>query len=59
MSEITLEDHLDEICPKCKEKHNSDWKFEFDTFKTYTILTCDKCEYKIFKKTSQMTCGKI
>lgn len=55
MSEITLEEHLEEICPKCKKTHNANWQIEFDTFLTYTMQKCEHCNYKIFKKTEIMT----
>ncbi|MCF7866968.1 hypothetical protein K9L67_05485 [Candidatus Woesearchaeota archaeon] len=52
MKEITLEDHLDELCPRCGKEHESNWELEHDSFKTYTVITCDDCNYKIFKKTT-------
>lgn len=51
MTDLTLEDHLDEICPRCGKEHKAKWDLEHDNFRTYTIIKCEDCSYKIFKKT--------
>jgi hypothetical protein len=46
----TLEDHLDEFCPVCKQKHGADWKAEFEHFICYKRQECSSCGYVLFKK---------
>ncbi|MGV8169170.1 MAG: hypothetical protein ACP5N3_03890 [Candidatus Nanoarchaeia archaeon] len=50
MVHTSLEDHIEEACPKCGKKHESDWKLEIDNRHHYIIQTCSECSYKIFTK---------
>ena len=59
MDHFTLEEHLENICPKCGKEHDSKWEFEFYEMKSYMKLTCETCNYKVFKKTEYMTSGHV
>lgn len=57
MPHTALEDHLEEHCPICGEKHKSDWKAQFERDLMYIITKCISCEYTIFKKRDFTSCG--
>ncbi len=52
----TLEEHLDKICPNCKNEHSKQWKPQFHLEMHYKTLKCD-CGYEVFKKFSTMSSG--
>ena len=55
---LTLEDHLDDYCPKCKTKHDKNWDVIFCKHKAIILLECLKCEYLIYKKLDVMVSRK-
>ena len=58
MDVLTIEDHLEEYCPKCKTKHNQEWDITFDTHKAIMLLECPICEYLVYRKLDVMTSSK-
>ncbi|MFH1916228.1 MAG: hypothetical protein ABIJ21_03110 [Nanoarchaeota archaeon] len=52
----TLEDHIAEICPKCKSAHSKKWKDQFVRNAHYLSLVC-VCGYEIFIRSKVMTSG--
>lgn len=59
MSHAALEEHLNEICPNCGTEHKKKWETEFFKHTLYLKLVCEECNYKVFKKSEFMSCGKI
>lgn len=57
--DLSLEEHLETICPNCGQEHDSDWKVSFERHKTYLQKTCTKCEYLIFKESEFMMSGDV
>lgn len=53
---LTLEEHLEEICPICKKRHNKDWESKFDRHNHYLTLVCE-CGYEIFIRTRWLSSG--
>ncbi len=49
-------DHLEEICPACRKRHNQAWHSEFHHFIHYEVLRCD-CGHKVFRRTPYTTSG--
>ncbi|MFA6072498.1 MAG: hypothetical protein WC758_00095 [Candidatus Woesearchaeota archaeon] len=52
MVHTTLEEHIDESCPRCGKEHESKWTLEVDVRYHYFKLTCEDCKYVVFKKIS-------
>lgn len=50
----TLEDHIKDICPRCKTQHSKEWKDQFSNHAHYVSLRCD-CGYEIFIKSKNFT----
>ncbi|MFP4568015.1 MAG: hypothetical protein ACLFN8_03650 [Candidatus Woesearchaeota archaeon] len=50
---------MDEICPVCKKKHESNWQAEFDHFSCYKKQECLSCGYVLFKKLDFCSDGTI
>jgi len=59
MPHITLEEHLEEYCPKCGLKHGAKWKAQFEGQILYVTTKCVECSYLIFKKRDFHSCGSI
>jgi hypothetical protein len=49
MPHAIREEHLDDICAKCKKPHGNSIELLFQHHKVYEVITCNNCGYEMIK----------